>query len=95
MIQITPHMKILLTVDPIDFRKGIDGLAGLCRKVLRADPFSGYLFVFINRKRRWSGFPDPFVLLQIFLKGDSPAPLNQDMNHTQLFFVKWESATYN
>ncbi len=51
MIQITPHMKILLAVDPVDFRKGIDGLAGLCRKILHSDPFSGYLFVFINRRR--------------------------------------------
>ena len=39
MIQITPHMKILLAVDPVDFRKGIDGLSGLCRKILHADPF--------------------------------------------------------
>ncbi len=51
MIQVTPHMKILLAVDPVDFRKGIDGLAGLCRKILHADPFSGYMFVFINRRR--------------------------------------------
>lgn len=51
MIQITPHMRILLAVEPVDFRKGIDGLAGLCRKILKADPFSGYLFVFINRRR--------------------------------------------
>ncbi len=40
MIQITPHMKILLAVDPVDFRKGIGGLAGLCRKILHSDPFS-------------------------------------------------------
>ncbi len=51
MIQITPHMKILLAVDPVDFRKGIGGLAGLCRKILHSDPFSGYLFVFISRRR--------------------------------------------
>lgn len=51
MIQITPHMKILLAVESVDFRKGIDGLAGLCRKILQSDPFSGYLFVFINRRR--------------------------------------------
>lgn len=51
MIQITPHMKILLAVEPVDFRKGIDGLAGLCRRILKSDPFSGYLFVFINRRR--------------------------------------------
>jgi transposase len=49
MIQITPHMKILLVVDPVDFRKGIDGLAGVCRIILREDPFSGYLFLFRNK----------------------------------------------
>jgi transposase len=49
MIQITPHMKILLAVDPVDFRKGIDGLAGVCRIILKEDPFSGYLFLFRNR----------------------------------------------
>lgn len=51
MIQITPHMRIMLAVEPADFRKGIDGLAGLCRKTLQSDPFSGYLFVFINRRK--------------------------------------------
>lgn len=51
MIQITPHMKILLAVDPVDFRKGIDGLAGLCRRTLHSDPFSGYLFIFVNKRR--------------------------------------------
>lgn len=51
MIQITPHMRILVAVEPIDFRCGIDGLAALCRKRLEADPFSGALFVFGNRTR--------------------------------------------
>jgi transposase len=50
MIQITPHMRIMLAVDPVDFRKGIDGLAGLCRRVLHADPFGGSVFIFRNRK---------------------------------------------
>lgn len=50
MIQITPHMRILLAVEPADFRKGIDGIAGICRKVLREDPFSGSVFIFRNRK---------------------------------------------
>jgi transposase len=48
MIQITPQMRILVAVDPVDFRKGIDDLAGTC-KLLELDPFSGYLFVFRNR----------------------------------------------
>jgi transposase len=50
MLQITPHMRIMLAVQPVDFRKGIDGLAGLCRQVLREDPFAGTLFVFCNKK---------------------------------------------
>lgn len=49
MIQITPHMRILLAVQPVDFRRGIDGLAALCRQVLASDPFSGTLFVFRSR----------------------------------------------
>jgi transposase len=49
MIQVTPHMRILLAVEPADFRKGIDGLAALCRSVLKSDPFSGTVFVFRNR----------------------------------------------
>lgn len=50
MIQITPQMRILLAVEPVDFRKGIDGLAGVCRNSLAEDPFSGCLFVFRNRR---------------------------------------------
>ncbi len=49
MIQITPQMRILLAVTPADFRKGIDGLAGVCRNILKQDPFSGYVFVFRNK----------------------------------------------
>ncbi|MBE0550262.1 MAG: IS66 family insertion sequence element accessory protein TnpB [Rubrivivax sp.] len=51
MIQITAHMRILVAVEPIDFRAGIDALVGACRKRLQADPFSGALFVFSNRTR--------------------------------------------
>jgi len=31
MIQITPQMRILMAVEPVDFRKGSDGLAALYR----------------------------------------------------------------
>ncbi|MBI4526524.1 MAG: IS66 family insertion sequence element accessory protein TnpB, partial [Deltaproteobacteria bacterium] len=34
----------------VDFRNGIDGLARVCKQVLRADPFSGCLVVFRNRR---------------------------------------------
>jgi transposase len=50
MIQITPQMRVLVAVEPVDLRKGIDGLAALCRDKLQADPFSGWLFVFRSRR---------------------------------------------
>lgn len=50
MLQITPHMKILVAVEPADFRKGIDGLVRQCRESLQQDPFSGAVFVFRNRR---------------------------------------------
>ncbi len=49
MIQLTAHMRILVAVEPADFRRGIDGLARLCREELRSDPFDGTVFVFHNR----------------------------------------------
>lgn len=51
MIQITPQMRILVAIEAVDFRKGIDGLARVCREGLAADPFSGWLFVFRNRRQ--------------------------------------------
>lgn len=51
MIQITPQMRIWLAVEPVDFRKGIDGLVQLCRQKLQADPMAGALFVFSSKRR--------------------------------------------
>jgi len=50
MIQVTPQMRVLVAVEPVDFRRGIDGLARTCRAVLKADPMSGAVFVFRNRR---------------------------------------------
>jgi hypothetical protein len=52
MIQITPQMRLLLAVEPVDFRQGIDGLVALCRQKLAADPRAGAWFIFANRRRR-------------------------------------------
>lgn len=51
MIQFVPQMKVLIATSPIDFRCGIDSLSGICRRVLKEDPFSGYMFLFTNRRR--------------------------------------------
>lgn len=50
MIQVTPSMRVLVAREPADFRKGIDGLAAVCRKHLDDDPMSGAVFVFRNRR---------------------------------------------
>ncbi len=51
MLQITPHHVLLLAIQPLDFRKGIDGLVAVCRQYLRQDPFSGTWFIFANQRR--------------------------------------------
>ena len=50
MIQLTPQMRIVVAIEPADFRRGIDGLARLCNEALRHDPYSGWVFVFRNRR---------------------------------------------
>ena len=50
MIQITPQMRILVAIEAVDGRKGIDSLARLCQEKLQTDTFSGCLFVFRSRR---------------------------------------------
>ncbi len=50
MIQTSPTMRILAAVEPVDFRRGIDGLAAVCRQQLERDPMNGWAFVFRNRR---------------------------------------------
>jgi transposase len=49
MLQITPQHRLLLAIEPVDFRRGLDGLAASCRLTLKNDPFSGTIFAFRNR----------------------------------------------
>ena len=50
MLQLTPQHHIHIAIKAVDFRKGINGLMSLCQQSLYADPFSGHIFVFRNRK---------------------------------------------
>src|SRR5205823_11634889 len=49
MIQITAQMRVLVAIEPVDGRKGIDSLTRLCQEKLAEDPFSGCLFLFRSR----------------------------------------------
>jgi len=42
----------MVATEALDFRKGIDSLAAVCRNILEVDPFSGYLFVFANKNKK-------------------------------------------
>ena len=49
MVQLPPQRRIFLATQPVDFRKGIDGLAAVGRQVLGEQPLSGAVFGFRNR----------------------------------------------
>ena len=45
MIQITPQMRVLVAIEAADFRRGIDGLAQLCRHAVDPHAAGGYQFL--------------------------------------------------
>jgi transposase len=42
--------KVLIATRPVDFRKGMDGLAALVKSELGGEPFSGVVYVFRAKK---------------------------------------------
>ncbi|MBK5960241.1 hypothetical protein CCR97_18840 [Rhodoplanes elegans] len=46
MIGPTGAVRVMVATRPVDFRKGAEGLAALVREEMRADPFSGTIYVF-------------------------------------------------
>ena len=51
MFPLPSAVRIYVAADATDLRRGFDGLAALTRSVIGADPLSGHLFVFLNRRR--------------------------------------------
>ncbi|MDP6424753.1 MAG: IS66 family insertion sequence element accessory protein TnpB [Planctomycetota bacterium] len=51
MLTLPSTVQIFISVDPVDLRKGFNGLSAIVREVMRKDPLSGHLFCFINRRR--------------------------------------------
>ena len=52
-------LKIYMATRPVDFRRGMDGLAAAVQEILGLDPYSGAAFVFrakgLTGSRFWSG----------------------------------------
>jgi transposase len=52
MIGASPSVKVFAYTEPVDMRKGFDGLFGLVKTHLGRDPLSGDLFVFMSKNRK-------------------------------------------
>ena len=50
MIHITAQMRVLVAIEAVDGRKGIDSLVRVCQEKLSEDPISGCVFVFRSRR---------------------------------------------
>jgi len=51
VLTLPSSVRIYLATEPTDLRKGFDGLAAATRHVIKQEPLSGHLFVFVNRRR--------------------------------------------
>ena len=49
IIGLSANLDYYLCCNPVDMRNGFDSLAGIVRNVLKQDPASGSVFIFINR----------------------------------------------
>ena len=48
-------VRIYLATEPVDLRRGFDGLAAATRSLIGLDPMCGHIFVFLNRRRNLRG----------------------------------------
>jgi transposase len=51
VLTLPPSIRIFVCTAPADMRRGFDGLAHMAQDIVRQDPLSGHLFVFLNRRR--------------------------------------------
>lgn len=91
MLSLPPTVRIHLAADPIDLRKGFDGLAAATRTILRRDPCSGHLFIFMNARKNRAKIlvftPSGFWLLYKRLEHGTfhlPKPPTHGEHHIEL-----------
>ena len=51
MLTLPSSVRIYVASEPVDLRRGFDGLGAATRSLMGADPMSGHVFVFLNRRR--------------------------------------------
>src|SRR5271154_7139021 len=50
MLTLPSSVRVYLAAEPVDLRRGHDGLVAIVRSTWRLDPFGGHLFVFLGRR---------------------------------------------
>jgi transposase len=50
MLTLPPSVRIYLASQPVDMRRGHDGLVAVVRNQWKLDPYAGHLFVFVGRR---------------------------------------------
>lgn len=51
MFMLPASVRIYVAAEAVDLRRGFDGLSAATRSVIGADPLSGHVFCFINRRK--------------------------------------------
>lgn len=51
MITFSGRTRVFAATEPVDLRKSYDSLYAYIRDVIKKDPLSGHVFLFINKKR--------------------------------------------
>jgi len=50
VLSLPPSTRIFICTQPADMRRSFDGLAAMTQDIIGADPMSGHLFVFRNKR---------------------------------------------
>ena len=51
MLSVPGSIQIFMAVEPVDLRKGFDGLSAIVQTVFDRNVLDGHLFLFLNRRR--------------------------------------------
>ena len=93
MLSFKKHLEVFVCIEPVDFRKGIDGLAALVEEQLGMNPRAGSLFLFCNSRRSSlkilvydkDGY---WLALKRFSKGKIPFwPRREQIDHRSLRYL--------
>jgi transposase len=51
MLSLSPSIQVFMAIEPVDLRKGFDGLSAAVQTVFGRNVLDGHLFLFLNRRR--------------------------------------------